>query len=97
MFPQPIGWGRARSWPAGRDPTVLTGEWLDPGRGGARSRLFWPGNDQIPTSRLGSGCFGWRTGHRDVAGGLVIGGIRWRVAKQVVGLKPIGLFENEKY
>jgi hypothetical protein len=28
---------------------------------------------------------------------LVVGGIRRRVAEQVVGLKPIGFFEKEKY
>jgi hypothetical protein len=51
---------------------------LGSGRGGARSRPFWSGNDQIPATRLVSDCLGWRTGHYDVIGGLVVDGIRRR-------------------
>jgi hypothetical protein len=39
----------------------------------------------------------WSTAESSEDLAVAVGGIRQRVAEQVVGLKPIRLFENEKY
>jgi hypothetical protein len=93
MFSQPIG----------QNSIVLAREGLDlscprSGRGTTRSRPA--GRDPAVLDRkrvIMTWLEDWSTAESSEDLAVAVGGIRQRVAEQVVGLKPIRLFENEKY